>query len=461
MGQLDASIAQLLMPALEREFDASLDIVSWVAVAYLLTVGAFLPIFGRLADFLGRKLLYIGGFLLFVLGSALCGAAPDLPLLITARVLQAIGSALLAANSVAIVVTAAGPARRGRAIGMQGAAQAVGLSVGPALGGLLLHELGWRWVFWINLPVGLAGAVIAWFVLPRTKLSSGGWRFDWPGALLIAPALTFLLVALNEAQAWGPTSPALIGAALLAGLFIALFVRTERRATSPLVEPGLFRSLTLITGILGGAVAQAALFGMLFLMAFVFVRGYQDSALVGGLRLAIIPVALGLVAPLSGALYDRLGPRILTASGMATCLGGCALLLIALGPAHDDMRLVMLGLAIFGIGQGLFTAPNNSAILGAAPENLTGEVGGLLNLMRTLGMSIGIAAGSALLSWRLQVLTGAGYSTVAVAPADLLTAARGVILFFAGAAAIALLLSFKSAGTGFAARGAPSGSPIN
>src|SRR5258706_2583718 len=190
------------------------------------------------------------------------------------------------------------------------------------------------------------------------------------------------------------------------------------------------------------------LFGMLFLMAFVFVRGYRESALASGLRLAIIPVALGLVAPLSGALYDRLGPRILTVSGMATCLAAYALLLIALGPAHGDMLLLMLGLAVFGIGQGLFTAPNNSTIMGAAPENFTGEVGGVLNLMRAFGMSIGIAAGSALLSWRLEGLTGVGHSTVAVAPADLLTAARCAILFFAGSAAVALLLSFKSAGTG-------------
>lgn len=246
----------------------------------------------------------------------------------------------------------------------------------------------------------------------------------------------------------GPYLAALIGAALLAILFIALFIRVERRARSPLVELGLFHRPVLATGIPAAAIAQAMLFGMIFLMAFVFVRGYQDSALAGGLRLSIIPVALGLVAPLSGALYDRLGPRILTVSGMATCLAAYALLLIVLGPAHGDMLLVMLGLAIFGVGQGLFTAPNNSAIMGAAPENLTGEVGGLLNLTRAIGLSIGIAAGSALLSWRLEVLTGTGNTTVAVDPTDLLAAARGVLVFFAGSAAIALLLSLKSAGTG-------------
>jgi MFS family permease len=154
---------------MEHEFGARLSTVSWVAIAYLLAMAAFLPIFGRLADMVGRKLLYTGGFLLFVLGSALCGLAPNLPVLIAFRVLQAIGAALLSSNSVAIIVTAAVPERRGRALGIQSAAQAVGLSAGPALGGLVLDTLGWQWVFWINVPVGLVGAVIGWLVIPLTK----------------------------------------------------------------------------------------------------------------------------------------------------------------------------------------------------------------------------------------------------------------------------------------------------
>jgi MFS family permease len=142
MGQVDSSIAQLLLPRLELEFDARLSTVSWVAVAYLLAMAAFLPIFGRLADMMGRKLLYTAGFLLFLLSSALCGLAPSLPVLIAFRVLQGIGAALLSSNSVAIVVAAAGPERRGRALGILSAAQAIGLSTGPAIGG------PWCWISW-------------------------------------------------------------------------------------------------------------------------------------------------------------------------------------------------------------------------------------------------------------------------------------------------------------------------
>src|SRR5271166_6797986 len=188
MGQVDSSITQLLLPRLESEFNAQLSTVSWVAVAYLLAMAAFLPIFGRLADILGRKLLYTGGFLLFVLGSALCGLAPSLPVLIGFRVLQAIGAALLSSNSVAIVVAAAGDELRGRALGIQAAAQAVGLSAGPAIGGLVLDWLDWRWVFWINVPVGLAGTALGWLVLAPTRDLPDEGSFDWKGAVLIAPA---------------------------------------------------------------------------------------------------------------------------------------------------------------------------------------------------------------------------------------------------------------------------------
>src|SRR5947208_11830567 len=255
MGQVDSSITQMLLPHLELEFQARLSTVSWVAVAYLVAMAAFLPIFGRLADMVGRKLLYTGGFLLFVLGSGLCGLAPDLPVLIAFRIVQGIGAALLSSNSVAIVVAAAGPARRGRALGIQSAAQAVGLSAGPAIGGLVLDALDWRWVFWINVPVGLAGTILGWFVLPPTKDLPDDSRFVWKGALLIAPALTALIALLNEGYAWGMTSPMFVGCLVLAVILSILFVRSEKRAPFPLVDLTLFRQSAFTAGNIAGLCA--------------------------------------------------------------------------------------------------------------------------------------------------------------------------------------------------------------
>jgi EmrB/QacA subfamily drug resistance transporter len=446
MGQVDSSIAQMLLPRLELDFGARLSTVSWVAVAYLLAMAAFLPIFGRLADMVGRKLLYTGGFLLFVLGSGLCGLAPNLPVLIAFRVVQAVGAALLSANSVAIVVAAAGPARRGRALGIQSAAQAVGLSAGPAIGGLVLDALDWRWVFWINVPVGLAGTVLGWFVLPPTKDLPADSRFDWTGAFLIAPALTALVAVLNEGYAWGASSPLFIGCALLAVILLTLFVRCEQRAPAPLIDLTLFRQGAFATGNIAGLLAYAALFGLFFLLPFVFVRAYHDSAFTAGLRLTIVPVMLGVVAPLGGALSDRLGPRLLTVAGMLLCVAALALLFAVLDGAPTSLPAVMLALAIFGIGQGLFISPNNSAIIAAAPASLTGEAGGLLNVTRSCGISIGIAAASSLLAWRIAVLTGSGHNTLHAGAHQLLSAGREVLILLGAFAAAAAAMSLPRGG---------------
>src|SRR5262245_16878512 len=438
MGQVDSSIAQLLLPRLELEFNARLSTVSWVAVAYLLAMAAFLPIFGRLADMMGRKLLYTGGFLLFVLGSALCGLAPSLPVLIGFRVLQAIGAALLSSNSVAIVVAAAGPERRGRALGVLAAAQAVGLSAGPAIGGLVIDLLDWRWVFWINVPFGLVGTIMGWFVLPPTRDLPDDDRFDWRGALLIAPALTALVAMLNEGYAWGATSPMFLGCGVLAVVLLMLFVRSERRAAAPLIDLTLFRSAAFSAGNAAGLFAYAALFGLFFLMPFVFMRVYQDSILAAGLRLSIVPVMLGIVAPLA---YDRLGARPLTVSGMLVCMGALVLLFAVIDGTPESAALVMLALAAFGAGQGLFISPNNSAIVATAPPSLTGEAGGLLNVMRSFGISVGVAAASSLLAWRLAVLTGGGHNTLHAGARDLLSAGRDVIVLLGAFAAVAGALS--------------------
>jgi EmrB/QacA subfamily drug resistance transporter len=441
MGQVDASMTQMLLPRLEKEFAAPLSTVSWVAVAYILVLASFMPIFGRLADMVGRKLLYTAAFVIFVIGSALCGFAPDLPTLIAFRVLQGIGAALLTANSIAIVVLAAGPEQRGRALGLQSAAQAIGLGVGPAVGGLIIETLGWHWAFWINVPFGIAGAILGWLLLPQTRHLQGEARFDWSGALLIAPALTAVVTMLNQGHAWGATSPAFLACAALAVVFVVLFVRAERRAEAPLIDLALLRKAAFLTGNIANFLSYAMLFGVFFLVPFVLVRVYGDSAFIAGLRLSIIPIMLGLLAPIGGVLYDRFGARVVTALGMATCIGGIAVLFLFLDGTAATMKLVMAGLVIFGIGQGLFISPNSSAIMAAAPEEQTGEAGSLLNVVRYLGISTGIAGASTLLSFSIHMISGVRSGTIDAAPSTLIAAGGNVLLLLAGFGVLAVLMS--------------------
>ena len=249
------------------------------------------------------------------------------------------------------------------------------------------------------------------------------------------------MAVLNEGYAWGATSPILLGCALLAVILLTLFVRCEQHAEAPLIDLTLFRQSAFSAGNVAGLMGYAALFGLFFLMPFIFVRAYRDSTFAAGLRLSMVPVMLGVVAPIAGALYDRLGPRLLTASGMLICVVALILLFAVLDGAPASLPLVMLALAIFGIGQGLFISPNNSAVVAAAPAALTGEAGGLLNVMRSCGISIGVAAASALLAWRLALRTGSGHNTLHAEAQQLLAAGRDVTVLLASFAAMAGVIS--------------------
>jgi EmrB/QacA subfamily drug resistance transporter len=436
IGQLDASIVQLALPRLEREFGANLDAVSWVAIAYLLAFASALPIFARLSETKGRKLLYLAGYALFTLASALCGMVSDLRLLIAFRAIQGVGGALLGANSITILVKAAGPSRLGRAMGLYAAAQAVGISIGPVIGGLVLATLGWRWIFLVSVPCGLAGVIVGWLALPQTPPPSTSKRFDWQGAILLTPALTSLVLMLNEGQAWGFKSAAMLCALLVAAIFLPLFVWREWQQPDPLIDLHLFRSPAFSGGLAAVSLSYALLYSMFFLMSFLFIRGLNESPTAAGLRLALIPIALGLVAPISGSIYPRVGARTMTTSAMLLCV--CALVLLShslTGPTVYHYG-VMGALALFGVGLGLFIAPNNSATIAAAPGTRSGEAGGMLNLMRALGCAIGIATASVTFSWRLFVYTGNGHRTLNV-PTHILLAATVDVLWVLGGFAVA------------------------
>lgn len=387
MGQLDASIVALAFPTLQHDFHASLGMVTWVGLAYLLVLVASVAAMGRLADMFGRKLLYTYGFAIFIIGSALCGLAPGLLALDGFRVFQAIGAAMLQANSVAIIALAVPRRSLGRAIGIQGAAQAVGLALGPAVGGLLLAAGGWRFLFLINVPFGIAGMIAGLFLIPRSRDLAARVRFDWAGLVLFVPAVVALMASISLGNNVGWTSTALLGAVALGSALAVGFVLRERRARAPMLDTRLFRSLPFSAGVLSGLLSYLVMFGVLLVVPFFLERALGIGAGRTGLELAVMPVALGLVAPFAGRLADKLGARPLTVTGMLLV----AVTLTTLAATRPGQGALIAGLALVGVGLGLFTPSNNAAIMSSAPKQESGVASGVLNMTRGMGTALGLA----------------------------------------------------------------------
>jgi hypothetical protein len=248
--------------------------------------------------------------------------------------------------------------------------------------------------------------ILGWIVLPVTEVQEPRKAFDWPGALLLAPALTLIVLVLNQISALGPASPVLIACIAAPIVLVFFFVRRERAAASPLVDLRLIERPAFLGGAVACALAYAILYGMFFVGAFALVRGYGNSSTLAGVKLAIIPVAISVVAPFSGGLSERLGTRALSVAGMA--LSTAALLMLSAFATDPSIHgpLGFIGLVGFGAGLGVFIAPNNHATINAAPSSLSGQAGAMLNLVRALGTSFGVAGASSMLSWRMQVASG-------------------------------------------------------
>ena len=342
---------------------------------------------GRLSDAHGRKLLYLYGFVVFTAGSAACGFAPSLGLLIAFRAVQALGAAMLQANSVALVTTSAPPARWRAALGVQAGAQALGLALGPSMGGILVSTVGWRWVYLINVPVGVIAVVSGYFLLPRTRDRSPATGLDWWGVGLLAVAATALLLAISTAS--GLALPAEITLGLLAVSAWAAwaFVARQRRVAHPLIDMALLQDPVVSWGLLGAMCGYLVLFGPLVLVP-VVLAAQGRSAVAAGLALTALPAGFALAA----LVADRLLPHALSEPRRATL--GAAFCSAALGVglfvALTPTTLVPL-LALIGVGLGVFTPSNNTLIMGSIPERAAATGGGLLNLSRGLGTALGVA----------------------------------------------------------------------
>jgi EmrB/QacA subfamily drug resistance transporter len=386
MGQLDASIVNLGYPSLQRAFHASLGAVQWVGLSYLVVLIVTVAAVGRLADMLGRKMLYTYGFLIFSIGSGLCALAPSLLLLDGFRVVQAIGAVMLQANSVAIITASLARDRLGRGIGVQGTAQALGLAFGPFVGGVLIGLGGWRLIFLVNIPIGVLGVVTAWLFVPRSHDLAAHEPFDWIGLALFVPALTSLLLALSFGNQRGWTSPTVVGLVVLAIVSGVGFVAREGLVKHPLINLRLFRRRRFSVGISAGLCSFVVLFGVLFVTPFYLERSRGMSPGKAGAVLTVLPLAMAAVAPFAGRLADRIGGRTPTIVGMLITAAG-----LAIAAARPGTTSLVLGLVLAGIGMGLFTPSNNTSIMSSVPARRFGVASGVLNMSRGLGTALGLS----------------------------------------------------------------------
>lgn len=400
LATIDGSIVNVALPSMISEFSTDFATVQWVILAYLLTLTSLLLSVGRLGDMIGKKSIYTLGFVIFTVGSVLCGLAPTVYWLIGFRTLQAIGATMILALGMAIVTEAFPPAERGKAIGITGTVVSIGIIVGPTLGGIILDLFSWHWIFFVNLPVGILGTWMVIRNVPTIK-PIGGQQFDFLGAgLLFTSLLSFLFALTIGQQAGFQDNRVMLLFSAGFGLLL-LFILTELRVPQPMVELRMFKNIQFSINLATGFISFIAIAGTTLLMPF-----YLQNILGFGIRqvgmlMAVVPVIMGVVAPISGNLSDRLGSRPITVIGLAVLLVGY-FLLSTLKLTTSAYGYILRFIPI-GLGMGIFQSPNNSAIMGTASRERLGIVSGMLAVTRTLGQTTGIAIVGAL--WAARVLS--------------------------------------------------------
>jgi EmrB/QacA subfamily drug resistance transporter len=393
MSTLDISIVNISLPRIMGDLNADLGAIQWVVLAYLLTISSLLLAFGRLADLIGRKRVYVAGFVVFTLGNLLAGLSQSVIEITFARAITGVGGAMIQANGAAVTAAVFPPEERGKALGLNGTIVASGLVAGPTAGGLLTDALTWRSVFFVAIPVGLLAIPFAALVLQEARISMprGARRepFDWLGALLWAGLLFSFLFALNRGPDMGWGSPAIVTLFVGSALLLVVFLLVELKNAYPTIRLSLFR----IWGFSAGCTASFSIFAgqpaSTFLMPFYLQVALSLSARTAGLLMTTVPFTMALAAPLSGRLSDRYGSRGLATAGLAILVVGF-FLLSRITTADQGYAAIVGTLAVLGVGIGMFQSPNNSFIFGSVPREHYGVASGFIATMRTTGNSLGI-----------------------------------------------------------------------
>ena len=438
LGTIDSSIVNVALPTMADELATTFAAVQWVVVAYILTLATLTLSVGRLGDMLGKKPIYTAGFGVFTLGSVLCGLAPSIGWLVGFRVVQAVGASMIFALGMAIITQAFPPSERGRALGISGALVSVGIVIGPSLGGFIVDQWSWRWIFFVNLPIGLFGTLAAHRFVPAVP-PPGAQKFDFLGAGAFFVALLSFMLGLSLAQSQGFGATSVLSLLVLGMVAMAAFILIERTVVQPMLDLDLFRNRLLTINLLTGWMTFFAISGLFILVPFYLENALGASPRQVGLLIAPAPLLLGLSAPASGSVSDRVGPRRVLVVGLVILVG--AYLAMQLLQADSPLWMIMIVMALAGLGMGIFQSPNNSAVMGAATAERLGVTSAMLGISRNTGQLTGIAVLGALWALRVSYHFGATVDAKVASATAQAAALRDVGWINTGLVAVALGLS--------------------
>ena len=400
MSTLDASVVNISLPTITQALNTHLKAVAWVVTGYLIVITGCLLLMGRLADLFGQKRVYLLGFLIFTFGSALCGLSPTIGFLIGSRMVQGFGASALMAIGPAIITNAFPEKDRGQALGIIGSVVSAGFLTGPLLGGFLVEHLGWRSIFFINLPIGAIGSFLTSKFLEGKELTKEV-QLDLRGALLLFVFVTCLLLFLNRVSQGSP--PLLLGWFSLSLVSLILFIVAELRSPFPLVDLHLFRRRLFISSLgaslLSFWMSAAHTFVIPFFLQNIF--GFSPSKV--GMLVFPVSLTVMVMAPLGGRVSDRVGVRIPATMGLIFTSLTIYSFTFLKGPVSHYQ--ILWRQVVIGIGIGLFNPANNSAILGSLSREKIGLASSFLALSRNLGMVIGIAFAEMVIALRMPAAT--------------------------------------------------------
>ncbi len=404
MATIDSSIVNVALPVMADKLSVGINTIQWVVTSYLIVISALVLMFGKIADIIGKSVVFQYGFLIFSLGSFMCGISKTASFLILSRVVQAFGAAMFMSSNQGIIASVFPKNERGRALGFSATTVALGTMLGPPIGGIMVEAFNWQSIFLINIPIGIIGYFIGRIILPRKEIIEKSEKFDLKGGFIFIVFIVCLFWSMLSGEKLGWENRNIIASFLISIICLISFYFVEKNTKNPIIDFAIFKNKLFTVSIFCAFVSFAVIFCNNIIQPFYLQYVMEISPAKAGILMIVFPLSAGIVAPVSGYASDKIGCEVLTFLGLLiTTVGALTIGFLNTSSSYFD---IVISIAILGIGNGMFQSPNNSIVMSLVPKNKLGVVGSINALVRNMGMVFGIAFSVTLLHNRMSAKIG-------------------------------------------------------